>query len=298
MVTYPVNTASCWAHYLPARTPQQHKYHFGHACVMAGHWVGAAQLAARAAQRAGAGLVSVSCATEQRLAFEVGAGSLMVATHTSDPWPPPLLEDPRVNAVLLGSGWLAHADTRQRVLQVLQQAAQPRHAKRQVVLDAGAVSSFAHHVDALRAALLALPGRVVLTPHAAECATLLGQTPPTAPGAWLVRQAQRLGAVLLLKGALTHIAAPTGPVCVNHASDTPWLATAGSGDVLAGVLVGLMAQGLPAHAAAAGAAWLHTHAARAAGPFAMIAEDLIAHLPHAYRALAKTPAPSPAPPEA
>jgi hydroxyethylthiazole kinase-like uncharacterized protein yjeF len=161
-------------------------------------------------------------------------------------------------------------------------------ARRSVVADADAFSAFAGNPDAFR-------GAAVLTPHAGEFARVFGvagdrRAPADRLGAARAAAA-RTGAVVLLKGADTIIAAPDGRAAIN-ASAPPWLATAGAGDVLAGIIAGLLGQGMPAWEAAAAGAWLHGHAAVLAGP-GMVAEDL---LPAIVRALAATmPRPNLAP---
>ena len=138
-------------------------------------------------------------------------------------------------------------------------------AGRRVLADADALTAFAGAPDALR-------GVAVLTPHSGEFTRVFG-----APGVDRVAAARaasvRTGAVVLLKGADTIIAAPDGRAAIN-ASAPPWLATAGAGDVLSGLIAGLLAQGMPDWEAACAGAFLHGHAALQAGP-AMVVEDLL-----------------------
>src|SRR6185312_12230523 len=151
-------------------------------------------------------------------------------------------------------------------------------ANRTVVADADALTACTGNPDALR-------GAAVLTPHAGEFTRVFG-----APGddrlAAARAAAARTGAVVLLKGSDTIIAAPDGRAAVN-ASAPPWLATAGAGDVLAGMIAGLLAQGMPAWDAAAAAAWLHGRAATLAGP-GMLAEDLPVNVPRAAVEITRT----------
>jgi hydroxyethylthiazole kinase-like uncharacterized protein yjeF len=147
-------------------------------------------------------------------------------------------------------------------------------AKRAVVADADVFSAFASQPDALR-------GAAVLTPHAGEFARVFGAAPSDRLSAARAAAA-RTGAVLLLKGADTIIAAPDGRAAVNL-SAPPWLATAGAGDVLSGIIAGLLAQGMPAWDAAAAGAYLHGRAAALAGP-GLVVEDLLPALVHAFSA--------------
>jgi hydroxyethylthiazole kinase-like uncharacterized protein yjeF len=145
-------------------------------------------------------------------------------------------------------------------------------ANRRIVGDAGLFSAFANDPDGLR-------GAAVLTPHAGEFARVFG---PVGPDRLATARAAavRCGCVVLLKGADTVIAAPDGRGAIND-SAPPWLATAGSGDTLAGVIAALLAQKMPAWEAACAGAWLHGRAGVHAGPH-LIAEDLANALPRAF----------------
>ncbi|MGH7094444.1 MAG: NAD(P)H-hydrate dehydratase, partial [Stellaceae bacterium] len=186
-----------------------------------------------------------------------------------------LLADPRRNAVLIGPGAGASPETRERTLAVLA-------AKRRTVLDADALSAF----SADRATLLAAIHRdCVLTPHEGEFARVFDPS-GSKLGSKLdrtIRAARDSGAVVLLKGADTVIAAPDGRATINE-NAPPSLATAGSGDVLAGLVLALLAQGVAPFEAAAAACWLHGAAAARFGP-GLIAEDLIVALPAVLAAL-------------
>jgi hydroxyethylthiazole kinase-like uncharacterized protein yjeF len=176
-----------------------------------------------------------------------------------------LLDDSRRNAALIGPGAGASAETRERTLAIL-------GAGKHAVLDADALTAFA---DDPKRLFEAIGAPCVMTPHEGEFARLFdaaGSKPERAG-----RAARQSGAVILLKGADTVIAAPDGRIAIN-ANAPPELATAGSGDVLAGIALGLLAQGMEPFAAASAASWLHGEAARQFGA-GLVAEDLIDLLP-------------------
>jgi hydroxyethylthiazole kinase-like uncharacterized protein yjeF len=277
------NTPALWGDAFPIPRLDAHKYSRGHAVVMSGDMssTGAARLAARGALRAGAGLVTLA---SPRTALVVNAtASLAVMVRPAD-GPDALrhlLEDHRLNAVALGPGLGVGANTRALVEVALDGA-------RAVVLDADALTIFADEPAALFAGIAARPERpVVLTPHQGEFARLFNKFPqPSDNGSKLVaaRAAARAsGATVLLKGPDTVIAAPDGRAAINE-NAPPWLATAGSGDVLAGIITGLLAQHMPAFEAACAGAWLHGEAGNQAGP-GLISEDLPEALPAIYRRL-------------
>jgi NAD(P)H-hydrate epimerase len=231
---------------------------------------GAARLAARAAARAGAGLVTVAA---PQAAFPVYAASLtgiIVLPLTGPDDFAQALADPRRNAVLVGPGAGIAPETRDKVLAALA-------AKKRVVLDADALTVFADSPCELFAAIKADEGpAAVLTPHEGEFRRVFGNL----GDGKLARArlaAEQSGAVVLLKGSDTVVASPDGRAAINEGAP-PELATAGSGDVLAGIVTGLLAQGMPAFEAACAAAWLHADAARRFGP-GLVAEDLIETIP-------------------
>jgi ADP-dependent NAD(P)H-hydrate dehydratase / NAD(P)H-hydrate epimerase len=194
-----------------------------------------------------------------------------------------LLADRRFNAVAIGPGAGVGAATRELVLAVL-------GGERAAVIDADGLTSFAQ--DGVRDALfaaLAADGRAVLTPHAGEFHRLFGgvlgaSNRPGGAKTELTRAAaKKSGAIVVFKGPDTVIAAPDGRAAIN-ANAPPWLATAGTGDVLAGLIAGLLAQNMPPFEAACAAVWIHGEAANFAGP-GMISEDLASLVPqvHAQR---------------
>ena len=270
------NHPDWWRDDFPCPLPESHKYTRGHALVVGGAvMTGAARLAARAAARLGAGLVTVGAPEP---AFPIYAAALtgIIVQPAGDLGAfRALLADPRRNAALIGPGAGLGEETRDKVLAILA-------AEKRTVLDADALTSFADNAEVLFGAIRS---PCVLTPHEGEFARLFARV-LDGSGSKLeraCRAAQLSGAVMLLKGNDTVIAAPDGRAAINPGAP-PELATAGSGDVLAGMVTGLLAQGMPAFEAAAAGVWLHADAARRFGP-GLIAEDLVEGLPAALRAL-------------
>lgn len=252
-----------------------HKYARGHALILSGgiEGAGAARLGARAALRVGAGLVTIAAPEEALFAHSAALDAIMV--RRADHWTA-LLEDPRKNAVLLGPGGGIGGPMRAAIGLAL-------GPQRAVVLDADALTSFAGDAAALQRLIAekGAQGRVVITPHEGEFQRLFSTEEAVArvesKRERACRAAAYLGCIVLLKGPDTVIAAPDGVAVINaHAS--PWLATAGSGDVLAGLMTGLLAQGADPFAAACGAAWLHGEAGIRLGA-GLISEDIPALLP-------------------
>jgi hydroxyethylthiazole kinase-like uncharacterized protein yjeF len=262
-----VNLPSLWT--LPFLADTAHKYSRGHVTVVGGaSMTGAARLAAEAARRAGAGMVTIA-ARGAAETYRAGEPGLLVSEATI----PALLQDQRRKVWVCGPG--LGPDEARTVFPALVAAG------RAVIGDADVFSAFAGQPDALR-------GAAVLTPHAGEFARVFGAPADRLEAARAA--AQRTGAVLLLKGADTIIAAPDGRAAIN-VSAPPWLATAGAGDVLSGIIAGLLAQGMPAFDAAAAGAYLHGRAAALAGQ-GMIVEDLLPALIRAITGETATPHPT------
>jgi ADP-dependent NAD(P)H-hydrate dehydratase / NAD(P)H-hydrate epimerase len=238
---------------LPALSSASHKYTRGHVTVVGGAvMTGAARLAAEAARRAGAGMVTIA-AQGAAETYRSGEPGLLVSEADIAT----LLKDDRRRVWVCGPG--LGPDAARIVFPAL------IAANRAVVADADVFSAFTGNPDALR-------GAAVLTPHAGEFARVFGA--PVHDRLSAARNAaERTGSVVLLKGADTIIAAPDGRAAVNL-SAPPWLATAGAGDVLSGIIAGLLAQGMPAWEAAAAGAYLHGSAAALAGP-GLVVEDLL-----------------------
>jgi NAD(P)H-hydrate epimerase len=265
------NTPGLWQELLPWPAASHHKYHRGHTLVIGGKAIraGAAKLAALAALRTGSGLVSIVCAKTDVMAYASTALSLM--TETRDNFTQ-LLADKRKNTVVIGPGAGVGKATRDAVLKILK-------AKKRVVLDADALTSFA---DTPKALFSAIRSPAILTPHQGEFARLF----PRLKGSKLEKTlaaARASGAIVILKGADTVIASHDGRAAIN-ANAPPTLATAGAGDVLSGICAGWLAQGMDAFEAACAAVWMHGEAAVQQGP-GLIAEDLPRLLPSVLREL-------------
>lgn len=283
------NQPSVWRPTWPHADAAGHKYHRGHALVWGGGLMtGAARLSARAAARVGAGLTTVCVPQSAWAVYASALTSVMVhpvAGEGAAQWQgglASLLDDPRLSAALIGPGALGGTQPgglRGLVLTLLASG-------RPVVLDADALTVFEEDPTLLFAAIAGHSRPVVLTPHEGEFARLFRQLPigPDAGKVERARAASRAsGAVVLLKGADTVVASPDGRATLNrHAPAT--LATAGSGDVLAGLVLGLLSQGMPAWQAASAAAWLHGEAAASFGP-GLLADDLPECIPQALRRL-------------
>lgn len=269
-----------------------HKYRHGHALILSGGMgkSGAARLAARAALRIGAGLVTLAAPGAAMLENACQLTSIMLARcDGAAALAAMLAEDGRFTSLCLGPGLGLGQGTCDLVAAAL---ADP---KRAVVLDADALSAFAERPEAL---FDQIRPDTVLTPHGGEFARLFPDlaarmSGPVDKGPAYSRAdaasdaARRAGCVLVLKGPDTLVACPDGRLAVHAATGAravPWLATAGAGDVLAGLIAGLLARGLSPWAASSAAVWLHVEAARLFGP-GLIAEDLPEALPRVLRDL-------------
>jgi ADP-dependent NAD(P)H-hydrate dehydratase / NAD(P)H-hydrate epimerase len=271
------NGPTLWEYDYPWPKPLAHKYARGHAVVVSGpaHATGAARLAARAALRVGAGLVSVASPLD---AVSINAASLtaiMVKPFSGAAGLAELLNDKRLNSVVVGPGCGVGAATRNLVAALLA-------SKAAAVIDADGLTSFSENPNDL---FLLLREPAVLTPHEGEFDRvfpgLLKRSPTRVEAARAAAAAAKC--TVVLKGPDTAIAAPDGRVAIVS-NAPPTLATAGSGDVLSGLIGGLLAQGFDSYNAAAAATWLHGEAASRFGP-GLIAEDLPELLPAVLAAL-------------
>lgn len=277
------NDPSAWRHCFPQPAIEGHKYSRGHLVVASGGIAstGAARLAARGALRAGAGLVTVASPPDALAVNAAALTAIMVREVDDSNAFAALLDDHRINACAIGPGTGVGERTRAMALAAIK-------AGRGVVLDADALTSFSGGPDELFSTIKScLKSYVILTPHKGEFPRLFNEIDQENSGyskLELVRlAAKQSGAVVLLKGPDTVIAAPDGRATIS-ANAPPWLATAGSGDVLSGFIAGMLAQGVPAFEAASMGAWLHGEAARQFGP-GLIADDLPEALPAVLRRL-------------
>ena len=266
------NDPELWLAALPRPHEGDNKYTRGHALISGGYpLTGATRLSARAAARAGAGLTTIAV---PEIAFPIYAAaltSIMVQPIAAQGDFEQLLNDRRFSGFLIGPGAGVSEETRTRALAMLQSG-------RPTVLDADAITVFQNDPQALERAMT---GSCVLTPHEGEFSRLFDSV-----GDKLFRTraaARRSGAIIILKGSDTVIAAPDGRAIINT-NAPPCLSTAGAGDVLSGILLGLLAQGMTPFLAAAAAVWLHGAAATEFG-HGLIADDLADLLPCVLRRL-------------
>lgn len=269
-----MNGPALWRDHLPSRAREDHKYTRGHCVVLSGPALGtgASRLTAQAALRIGAGLVTLLGQRDALLVHAAHVSAIMLREADALAEMARFLAEPRIRAIVAGPGAGIGESTRQAALAIL--AAGPA-----VLLDADALTSFTGAAEPLSSAIRAQNRPVILTPHEGEFARIF---PDLADDTSLDRKArakaaaEASGAVLVLKGHHTIIVAPDGRA-VTNTNAPPSLATAGSGDVLAGIIGGLLAQGMSGFEAAAAGVWLHAEAGNACGP-RPVAEDLVAAL--------------------
>ena len=276
------NGPDWWGKDLPRPGEASHKFTRGHVVVLSGpaYKTGAARMAARAALRVGAGLVSMASPTSALAENAAHLTAIMLRPCETADDLDDLLADERLNAILAGPG-LGTGDATRDLVAVAAQAG------RCLVLDADALSSFKGQAALLAAHIADGGGSAVLTPHEGEFSRLFAGTEAEDPAHGKLERARRaaglIGAVVVLKGADTVIAAPDGRAAIN-VHGTPYLATAGSGDVLAGLVAGLLAQGMAPFEAACAAVWMHGDAGHRFGP-GLTAEDLPETMPAVLRDL-------------
>lgn len=270
-----LNGPTLWSPAYPHMAEDAHKYARGHTLVVSGPWhrTGAARLAALAALRIGSGLVTVAADDEAARVHAAHLTAVMIRRCAGAAEMSEILADARFTSVAIGPAAGLEPATRDKVMACLGSDAA-------VVLDADALSVFADRPDDLFGAVGDRKTPVVMTPHGGEFARLFGDMNGGKLGA-ARSAADRSGATIILKGADTVIAAPDGRAAIS-ANAPPWLATAGSGDVLSGMVAGLLARGMDSFHAACAAVWMHGEAAAAFGA-GLTADDLPDLLPAIIR---------------
>lgn len=279
---------------LPARPPSSHKGTFGHAGILAGSVgkTGAAALAARAALRMGTGLVTVAVPSsindilEAKLleAMTLPLPETKARTLARSGLDRVLAFMQARTAIAIGPGLSTHPETVELVQSLM------KHLDRPTVLDADALNALTSRASLLTECKIP----PILTPHPGEMARLEVEATSQSVNADRIGTARRFarerGVFLVLKGARTVIARPDGLLAICPTGN-PGMATAGTGDVLTGMIVGLLAQGVPAWEAACAATYLHGTAgdlaAQQLGQAGMLAGDLIAHIPYALQAISR-----------
>ncbi len=273
------NHPALWLSHFPWPRLDGFKYDRGHAVAVSGpaDATGAARMGARGALRAGAGLVTVASPIDAVVTNAAHLTAIMLKPFEGAAGLHDILSDRRKNAVLIGPAVGIGSATRHLVEAVLKSGAA-------AVLDADALTSFAGDDAALVELIAGSPERpIVMTPHDGEFQRLFPDLVNEPKLQRARTAAARTGAVVVLKGADTTIAAPDGRAAINE-NAPPFLATAGAGDVLGGMITGLLAQKMQPFEAACAGVWLHGEAAAAVGP-GLIAEDLPEHLPQVLRGL-------------
>ncbi|MFV1921302.1 MAG: NAD(P)H-hydrate dehydratase [Methylotenera sp.] len=266
------NTPEKWQSLLPTIDAASNKYTRGHTLVVGGQSLtGASRLSASAAARIGSGVTTLLV---PKIAFTVYASaltSIMVKSFDDIETFNQSITNTRITSFLIGPGAGVTDDTRMQSLKLLATSLP-------VVLDADAITAFQ---DDVRVLTNYLHANCVLTPHEGEFKRLFNLTEDRMLNAQ--QAAKDCGAVIVLKGSETIVAAPDGQTIIND-NAPPTLATGGSGDVLAGMIAGLIAQGMPAFEASAAAVWMHGEAAKLFG-LGLIAEDLPGLLPKVLQKL-------------
>lgn len=262
-----LNHPDLWQGSLVSMQQDQHKYNRGHTIVVGGamEHVGATKLASLAALRAGSGLVSIACSQASLLAYASWVTAIMTKPYADEEALDTILTHPKVTSIAFGMGAGVTEQTRQRTIRIL-------NSQKACVLDADALSVFKGGWNDLQPSL---HSQVILTPHYAEFERVFGDV--ISPNQGRLQQAMQAaalaGTVIVLKGNDTIIASPDGRALINACAPIH-LATAGSGDVLAGIIVAQLAQGNEPFEAAASGVWMHSQAANQYKK-GMIADDII-----------------------
>jgi hydroxyethylthiazole kinase-like uncharacterized protein yjeF len=264
--THFANEPALWSQYFPFQGPESHKYNRGHMLVLGGKepTLGASRLASMAGLRVGAGLVTLAAPSESYPIQASALDDVMVRRFDSAFGFIGIMSDPKISTVLLGPGAGVGEKTAELVMQATLKG-------RNLVLDADALTSLVGRTDVLTNAANC---ELVLTPHEGEFSRLFPHLDFKADRLSAARMAAKeTGCTVVLKGVSTVVAAPSGQVSI--ASNAPsWLSVGGTGDILSGMIGGLLSQGMPPFEAASAAVWMHGEAAMKAGR-GLIASDLL-----------------------
>lgn len=274
-----VNTPQLWRHLIPEPSKNSHKFERGHIIILGGlQMTGAARLASEAAMRMGAGLCTIVAPVTSACVYQASAAHILFESLEDHNSFTTHFEDQRRTAAIIGPGaGLESPDSlRNLVLESLS-------LKKPVILDADALTVFSDHAPDL---FSALHSDCILTPHEGEFTRLFPGLENTKAHR-AIEAAKQSGAIIVLKGAETVIAAPDGKYVMNNHS-SPYLATAGSGDVLAGMIGGLVAQKMQPLYAACAACWMHGDIAIKYGP-GLVAPDIIQQIPNVFKAMVNGP---------
>ena len=262
------NHPSLWKKKIPKRTWYKNKYDFGHAVIFSGEMTGATMLASISCLRAGAGLVTIISPKEHEKTYRLFNPSLMIlSSRLKSEKTNKFLSDKRINAVTYGFGCLPSFKTRKQTLEILK-------LKKPTVLDAGSLTSFSSKPETLYKACHI---NTILTPHSGEFERIF----PTLKNLTKLKACQEASkltnSIVVFKGADTIIAEPSGSSIISSDPFSPWLASAGTGDVLSGLITSMLAQGLDCFDAAAAGVWIHNSAGKKIGP-GLISNDLVKKL--------------------
>lgn len=285
------NVPELWRQHLPALSVNAHKYSRGHAAVFSGpaYSTGASRLSARAAARSGAGAVTLLSPPDALNVNAAHLTSIMLRETRSLKDAEAFIIDRKVAACVLGPGYGSASFARDHAMMLLSAAKSLAKNFKGLVLDADGITAFEDKPEQLFKAQRNIGTALVLTPHEGEFRRLFPDITDESDASKLDKArkaASRANAVVIYKGPDTVIASPDGRAAINS-NGTPLLATAGSGDVLAGIVCGLLSQGVPAFEAANAAVWIHADAARRFG-HGLIAEDLPEQLPAVWSALERS----------
>ena len=270
------NSPSLWRNKVPKRNWKKHKYNFGHAAIISGEMTGATRLSSVACLKSGSGMVTIVTPEKFSDVFRLSNPSVMVKSYKKFQDADDFLKDKRINALCFGSGSFPNALTIDNVLRILK-------LKKPTVLDAGALTCFESNPKKL---FSAIHKEVILTPHFGEFKKLFPDLINLPKIEAIKKAAQLSGCVIVLKGPDTLISNQVNDIIISSEPDAPWLATAGTGDVLVGLITSMLAQNIDCIHAAAAAVWIHSYTASKIGP-GLISSDLVDNLTNTIKFLHK-----------